>query len=126
MAENKKKDFDVAPATVEDQHEQMRLFMESYNRNEVKIAGTVRSKYLGEPKPKVDKETKQQILIDGIPQFWEPFRSVSITFDGGELDIKLTKEQFEQVQEGVRYLFVGTKGLNYGQVTDKFHSITQI
>jgi len=126
MAIDKKKDFDSAPTTVEEQQEQMRLFMENYNRNEVRVAGTVRSKYLGEPKPKVDKETKQQILVDGMPQFWEPFRSVSITFDGGELDVKLTKEQFETVQEGTRYLFVGSKGLNYGQVTDKFHSITQI
>lgn len=120
------KDFDQPVMTAEQQQEQMRLYMENYNRNEVKIAGTVRAKFEGEAKPKIDKKTNEHILVDGVPQFWEPFRSVTISFDGGEVDINVDKKQFAELVEGTRYLFVGTKGLNYGRVTDKFHSITCI
>jgi len=120
-------DFDKNPQlpSLEDEQSKMFAFMARYNTNMVSIAGTVRSKYQGEAKPKIDKTTNEHILVDDVPQFWDPFRSVTIAFDGGEMDINLDKEKWESIVEGQRYLFEGVKGLNYGKVQDKFHMITK-
>lgn len=126
MAKVEDKDFDKAPISVEDEHEKMRAFMARYNTNSVAIAGVVRSKFTSQAKPKIDKKTNEHITIDGTPQFWEPFRSVTIAFEGGEMDINLNEDMFDDVHEGERYIFQGNKGLNYGKVQDKFHNIIKI
>lgn len=126
MAKVNDKDFDIAPTSVEDEHERMRAFMARYNTNTVAIAGVVRSKFIGDSKPKIDKKTNDQIIVDGTPQFWEPFRSVTIAFEGGEMDINLSEDMFDNVQEGERYIFQGNKGLSYGRVQDKFHNIIKV
>lgn len=117
------KDFDQAPQTVEQVQEQTRLYMERYNSNSVKISGTIREKYVSDSKPKIDKKTNEHIVVDGVPQFWEPFRSLTISFDGGEMQINVDKDMFDSSIVGKRYLFEGVKGMIYGKVQDRFHSM---
>lgn len=128
---NENKDFDKEPQTAEEMQDQMRLYMNKYNTNSVSLAGDIRSVYVGESKQKMKKAEDGTWSIpatneDGTPIMKEPYRSVTIAFNGGEMQIPLTAQMFEQVQVGKRYLFEGVKGLNYGEVQDIFHSITEI
>jgi len=135
MAQVKKqseKDFDVAPRNANDMQEQMRLYMLKYNTNSVLIAGDVRSVYVGETKPKMKKNPDSgnwdipALDENDIPIMREPFRSVTIAFNGGEMQIPLGSDMFEKVQVGKRYLFEGVKGINFGEVQDIFHTITEL
>ena len=135
MADKKTKaeelDFDQAPQ--QDPQEAMRLYMQKWNLNEVKIAGDVRSVYVGEPKAKMKKETVHGELVktpvldeDGSPQYYDPFYSATVAFNGGEMNINLDKNMFEKITIGKRYLFEGVKGLNFGTVQDRFYSVTEL
>jgi len=135
MANDKTKkqdtNFDVAPQSATDMQEQMRNYMLKYNTNSVVIAGDVRSTYVGDAKPKMKKAedgtwTLPALDEQGNPIMKEPFRSITIAFNGGEMQIPLNADMFDKVQIGKRYLFEGVKGLNYGEVQDIFHSITEI
>jgi len=126
VKEDEVKDFDYVQRTIEEHNNAIRMYMERYNTNSVQIAGTVREKREGSAKPKIDKKTNEHILLDGVPQFWEPFLSVTVAFEGGEIDINLDRKMYEDAEVSSRYLFEGTKGLNYGRVQDKFHSMTKL
>ena len=117
-------DFDKNPTeSVESEQAKMLKFMKTYNANEVKLAGTVRSTYVSDPKQKFDKKTNEPILDEnGMPTYWEPYRSVTIAFEGGELQVNVQKDMFETMIVGQRYLFEGVKGLNFGKVEDVFHT----
>lgn len=111
----------------------MRLYMENYNRNEVRIAGTVRDIFLTEPKLKMKKalvdgvEKKVPKLDeDGKEMFYEGSAYVTVSFDGGEMQVNLSKTLSDSLVIGRRYMLDGTKGMNYGSVQDKFHSATQL
>ena len=120
-------DFDKEPQTVEEAQNQMIQFMKKYNRNEISLSGKVVSTHVGEAKQKFDKKTNEAVLDEnGMPAYWEPFRSVEIIFEGGSLNINLDKEHFENIVLGGRYLFEGIMGLNYGKVQPIFHSSTLI
>ena len=127
MANQKKvdqvQDYDV-PKDAQGMQEQMALYMEQYNRNVVELAGKVISKNEGEAKPKIDKKTGEPVVVDGIPQFWEPFRSCEVIFEGGSININLDAKNFDNVVVGKRYLFCGVMGLSFGRVQPVFHSIT--
>lgn len=113
--------------------ETMRKYMENYNRNEVRIAGTVRDIFLTEPKQKMKK-----VLVDGVEKkvpaldedgnetFYESSAYVTVSFDGGEMQLNLKSSLSAPLVIGRRYMFEGTKGLNYGSIQDKFHLITQL
>jgi hypothetical protein len=126
------KDFGTKPLTLEDVQEQTRIYMEKYIMNSVRIAGTVVSVKEGEPKPKFKKDDKGEYttehLLDseGNIQFWETSYSANITFDGGELYVRVTKNMFDSLILGSRYLFTGIKGLSYGSIQDKFHSCIKL
>ena len=119
------KNFD-SPQNANDMQEQMALYMENYNRNSVQLAGKVVSLSVGESKPKIDKKTNEQVMVDGVPQFWEPFRSAEVIFEGGSLNINLNADNYEKLSIGNRYLFDGIMGLNYGKVQPVFHTVTQL
>jgi len=130
-AKNNELDFDQSPQ--QDPQEAMRLYMQQYNMNEVKIAGDVRSVYVGEPKAKMKKETVNGELVktpvlneDGSPQYYDPFYSATVAFNGGEMNINIDKTMYEKITIGKRYLFEGVKGLNFGTVQDRFHSVTEL
>ena len=118
--------FDNSPQSSNDMQEQMALYMEQYNKNSVQLAGKVVSLQVGEAKPKLDKKTNEQVLVDGVPQFWEPFRSCEVIFEGGSLNINLNAENYEKMVIGNRFLFDGIMGLNYGKVQPVFHTVTQL
>ena len=121
-------DYDTVP-----NEDSMRLYMENYNRNEVRVAGTVRDIFNTEPKMKMKKE-----VVDGVEKkvpkldeegketYYESSAYVTVSFDGGEMQLNLKASLSSSLVIGRRYMFEGTKGLNYGTVQDKFHAITQL
>jgi len=117
--------FDT-PKDAQGMQEQMALYMEQYNKNVVQLAGKAVSTNVGEAKPKIDKKTNEPILVDGVPQFWEPFRSVEVIFEGGSMNVNLDAKNFEKISIGKRYLFDGIMGLNYGRVQPIFHTVTEL
>lgn len=124
-------DYDTKPLTQADVMEQTRLYMEKYNTNDVRIAGDIRSKYLGEAKQKMSRDAEGKYTIpvfsdDGSPVLKEPYRSVTIAFNGGEMSIAVSAEMFENVDIGKRYLFEGVKGVSFGSVQDIFHRCFQL
>lgn len=121
-------DYDAQP-----NQDDMRKYMENYNRNEVRIAGTVRDIFVTEPKQKMKKEVidgveKKVPALDehGNPTFYESSAYVTVSFYGGEMQLNLKQSLSAPLVIGRRYMFEGTKGLNYGSIQDKFHSITQL
>jgi len=125
-------DFD-APVQVNDSQDAMRQYMENYNRNEVRIAGTVRDVFFSTPREKMKKvvidgiETKvPKVDEDGNVEYYDSKAYVTIAFDGGEMQVTLSKSLSESLIIGRRYLFEGVKGLEYGNIQDKFHSLTQL
>jgi len=100
-------------------------YMAKYNKNEVLVAGTVINTKVGESKPKLDKEGNQ-VVQDGELQFWEPFRSVDIVFEGASMQINLDKENYSKITIGTRYLFGGRMGLQYGKVNAVFNSVMAV
>jgi hypothetical protein len=113
------------PLTIEDIHEQTRIFMERFTRNKVELAGTIRGKNKSEPKPKIDKKTNEPIFNDdGTPAFWSPYYYVTLAFQGGEIDIPVDVEMFSQLELGNNVLMEGVKGLKFGKVQDNFYKFT--
>jgi len=106
---------------------EMMLFMKKYNRNEVLLAGTVTQLEVSQPSPKIDKKTNQQVVSeDGTPQFWEPFYTASISFEGGMTRVNLSHGVFDSLQQGERYLFVGAMGNAFGKIQPVFHDAQAI
>ena len=63
---------------------------------------------------------------DGSPQYYDPFYSATVAFNGGEMNINIDKSMYEKITIGKRYLFEGVKGLNFGTVQDRFHTVTEL
>lgn len=117
------KDFDKVPTSVADVEEITRKYMEKISKNEINLAGLVRAKNQSQPKPKVDKQTKEPIFNeDGSPSYWSSYFYVVLAFEGGELDVQVDEKWFNELQIGMRVLFIGAKGLKFGKIQDVFHS----
>ena len=81
-----------------DSQDAMRQYMENYNRNEVRIAGTVRDVFFSAPREKMKK-----VVVDGIEtkvrktdeegnvEYYDSKAYVTVAFDGGEMQVILTK-----------------------------------
>ena len=129
--ENELKDLTKAPLlTIEDvQREQMAL-MRKLTANEVRLAGTIRGLRVSEGKQRFKKDDKgnytdEPVLDDqGNVQFWANKYYVTLAFEGGELDILVSEDSYNNLQMGNRVLFEGSKGTRFGQVQDIFHSHT--
>jgi hypothetical protein len=125
MAETKDLKNVSKPLTIEDVHEQTRLYMERLTRNKVEIAGVIRGKNKSEPKPKIDKKTNEPIFNDdGTPAFWAPYHYVTLAFEGGELEIPVDVDMYNGLDIGMRVLMEGVKGLKFGKVQDNFFKYT--
>ena len=106
---------------------EMMLFMRKYNRNEINLAGTVTLLEVSNPSPKIDKKTNAPVLSeDGTPQFWDPFYTVSISFEGGMTRLNLSQLLFQKLKQGDRYLFKGSMGQSFGKVQPVFHDVQEI
>lgn len=105
----------------------MVIFMKKYNRNEIRLAGTVTLLEVSTPSQKFDKKTNQPILDDnGNPTYWEPFFTASISFEGGMTRINLSQKLFEPLQQSERYLFIGSMGQAFGKVQPVFHDVQAV
>ena len=97
--------------------------MAKYNTNEIKLAGTVVEMRVSEPRPKLDKNTKEPILDDnGQAEFWDPFYSVSIIFEGAELNVNVDKKLYERIELSKRYMFLGRMGMSFKKTQPIFSS----
>lgn len=122
---NEIQDFGSVPLTIADVQEQTRIYIERISTNKVAIAGVIREKRVSEPKMKIDKKTNEIILgEDGLPQYWSPYYSVTIAFEGGELPLNVKSDWYESLEIGNRVLFEGCKGLSFGRIDDVFHKYT--
>jgi hypothetical protein len=119
------KDMSKPLLTMEDVHAEIARIQALQTTNSVRVAGIVRSLNVSNPRQRFDKQTKEPILDEsGQPMFWSPYYYATIAFEGGELDINLKEDMFNELVLGKRYLFDGCKGLNFGKVQDQFHSVT--
>ena len=102
-------------------------FMELYNKNDIELAGKVIDLSVSEMKPKIDKQTNQQSSdSNGNLEFWEPFYSCEIIFEGGSLKMNLSRDLYEQLEVGRRYLFSGMMGLEFKKVQPRFYNVILI
>lgn len=103
------------------------LYMDKYNKNEIKLAGKVIELEVSNPKPKIDKQTNQPVTgQDGQPEYWDPFYSAEIIFEGGSMRMNVSSEMHSKLTVGKRYQFDGMFGLGFGKIQPKFFSATLI
>ena len=109
------------------------LLMQQSNKNEVKLGASCASKRIHEGSPIIDKETKQQKVDINThqPLFYANKYYTTLTFDGGEIETEITKEQYENVlQEGGRFSCVGrlapVKVFGQTQIMPVFYSFTRL
>jgi hypothetical protein len=92
---------------LEKQKEEFLLILKQREKNSVEVAGNVTELIQIDGKPIIDKETKQQKEIGGELAFYPNKYTLKLTFDGGELETPITKEWFESLILGERYLAIG-------------------
>lgn len=97
-------------SSVNDAKNQAREYMKLTQTNKVELAGTVVSNYVSEAKPRM-KDGVQMVDSQNNPLFYEPRMSCKVAFVGGEIEIPLSKDQYDKVKIGEMYLFVGRLGL---------------
>jgi len=109
------------------------LLMQQSNKNEVKLGASCAAKRIHEGSPIIDKETKQQKVDINTqqPLFYANKYYSTLTFDGGEIETEITKEQYENVlQEGGRFSCVGrlapVKVFGQTQIMPVFYSFTRL
>ena len=103
------------------------LFMAKYNKNEIALAGKIIELSVSEAKPKIDKQTKEHTKdANGNLEFWDPFYSAEIIFEGGSLYMNISKEIYSKLEIGKRFLFEGMMGLEFKKVQPKFYNATLI
>lgn len=113
------------PLTAQDIQEQMRLYMERLTTNSVRVAGVIRALNVSKPKQKFDKQTNEPLLDEGgNPIFWDSYYYATIAFEGGELDVQILVDWYDNLKLGSRVLFEGVKGIKFGKVHDIFHTYT--
>jgi len=99
--------------------------MRKYNTNEIRLAGTVVELRESDPSPKIDKKTNAPVLdSNGQQEFWEPFYSVNIVFEGAELSVNVEKLLFEKMECSKRYMFIGRMGTQFRKTQPIFYSAT--
>lgn len=96
--------------SMEEMKNQARDYIKLTQTNVVKLAGTIVSNYQSEPKPKM-KDGMMVLDNQNNPQFYDPRSSCKVSFNGGEVEIPLTTEQYNMLKVGEMYLFSGRLGL---------------
>lgn len=123
-------DFDAKPLTISDIQEQTRIYMERMTTNKVLLAGAVRGRRVTEPKLKykrgLDGRYTDEMVLDenGFAQYWASKYYVSLAFEGGEIDLLVERDWYDNLNIGSRVLFEGAKGTKFGNVQDIYHSYT--
>ena len=96
--------------SIEEIKNQARDYIKLTQTNIVKLAGTIVSNYQSEPKPKL--QNNLPVMDDqGNQLFYAPRSSCKVSFNGGEVEIPLTIDQYNKLKVGEMYLFSGRLGL---------------
>lgn len=99
--------------------------MAKYNTNDIKLAGTVTELRKSDPQAKIDKKTNAPVLdANGQQEYWEPFYSVGIIFEGAELNVNVDKTLFDKMELTKRYMFLGRMGTQFKKTQPIFYSAT--
>lgn len=78
--------------------------------NEVKIGARVVSKRVQVGSPILDKETREQKVVNGIPQNYPSKYFVTIQFVGSALETEINETIFDSLEEMKTYLCEGYVG----------------
>lgn len=96
-------------ASVSDAKDQAREYIKLTKTNVVRTAATVVSKTKGDARPKM-KDNVHQVDGNGNLQYYPAPLSCKLIFNGGEDEMDLTSDQFEKLEVGELYMFVGRRG----------------
>ena len=111
------------------------LLMKQSNQNEIKLGATCTVKKINEGSAIMDKTVTPNVqkidLNTGEPMFYKDKYFITLTFDGGEVETEVTREQYDDVlQEGGRYLCNGRLSpvKNFGQtvIAPVFYAFTRL
>ena len=98
--------------------------------NEVKIGARVMSKRIQNGSPVIDKDTKEQKVVNGVPQTYASKYFVTIQFMGSSLEAEVSNETYDILEEMKTYLCEGYIGevKRYGTsyIEPIFRRFTQI
>lgn len=95
---------------LEKQQKEFELKLKQREKNEISLGCRVVEMSIIEGKAIIDKETKQQKEVDGIPQFYPNKYTAKLSFIGGEIDTPITKEVFDTLKVNEQYLALGRLG----------------
>ncbi len=126
---NTETNFDAPVLTIADVQEQTRLYMERISKNSIELAGIISGKRKTEPQPRMKRVDGkytdiQEVNEDGSPKFWDSRFYITLAFEGGAIDVSITKEWDADLEIGTRILLSGRKGINFGTVQDIYSKYT--
>jgi len=75
--------------------------------NSITRAFKVKQKEIRKGNQKVDEHKNPLFNQDGTPQMWADRYTIQSTSEDGRIDIKVTPEQFEEIEVGKWYMAVG-------------------
>lgn len=78
--------------------------------NKVYLGCKVMSKRVREGSPIVDKDTRQQKMVNGVPQKYDDKYYATLVFMGAELETEVSKENYEMLEEMKTYYCEGYIG----------------
>lgn len=109
---------------------QFELKQEQRELNEVRIGARVVIKRIQLGSPVIDKDTREQKVVNGVPQTYASKYFVTIQFMGSALEAEVSSETYDSLEEMRTYLCEGYIGevKRYGTpyIEPIFRKFTQI
>lgn len=115
---------------IAEMNRQFELKMQQRELNEVRIGARLVSKKVQLGSPVIDKDTKEQKVVNGVPQTYASKYFVTIQFMGSALETEVSNETYDSLEEMKTYLCEGYIGevKRYGTsyIEPVFRKFTQI
>lgn len=108
------------------------LLMKQSNKNEIVTGATCADKRVHEGSPMMDKETKQPKidLNTGEVMRYSDKHYVTLTFDGGQIETEVTRDQYNLLSHGKRYVCYGrlapVRVFGQEQILPVYYSFTEL
>lgn len=92
-------------------NKELQLKQQQREQNELKLGARLVSKRIQEGSPVIDKDTREQKIVNGIPQKYPDKYFVTLQFMGAELETEVKdKIIFDDLEEMKTYFCVGYIG----------------
>lgn len=92
---------------MEQQEAANRVKREKLNLSAFQYGGTLMSVEMSNPQPKLDRTTKEPILVNGQPQFWDAIYFCELAHLGSSRKFVVPLDLGKDLQKGNDYLFEG-------------------